>query len=64
MHATDLALELSVQGMPFREAYKQAANPELWLNRDAADSLNARVSEGSGVNLGLEKLKARLHSLP
>jgi argininosuccinate lyase len=64
MHATDLALELSVQGMPFREAYKQAANPELWLNRDAADSLNVRVSEGSGVNLGLEKLKARLHSLP
>lgn len=63
MHATDLALELSVQGIPFREAYKQAANPELWLNRDSADSLNARVSEGSGVNLGLEKLKARLHSL-
>ncbi|HWS39844.1 MAG TPA: argininosuccinate lyase [Arenimonas sp.] len=63
MHATDLALELSVQGIPFREAYKQAANSELWLNRDAADSLNARVSEGSGVNLGLEKLKARLHSL-
>lgn len=63
MHATDLALELSVQGIPFREAYKQAADPELWLNRGAADSLNARVSEGSGVNLGLEKLRTRLHSL-
>jgi argininosuccinate lyase len=60
MHATDLALELSVQGMPFREAYKQAADPALWENREALDSLKARVSEGSGINLGLEKLRLRL----
>ena len=63
MHATDLALELSVQGMPFREAYIQAADPKIWDNRDALDSLKARVSEGSGVNLGLEKLNLRLASL-
>lgn len=63
MHATDLALELSMQGIPFREAYKKAADPELWENRDAVDSLNVRVSEGSGINLGLEKLKLRLASL-
>lgn len=63
MHATDLALELSMQGMPFREAYKQAADPKLWENREAVESLKARVSEGSGVNLGLEKLKLRLASL-
>jgi argininosuccinate lyase len=60
MHATDLAMELSVQGMPFREAYKQAADPKLWQKREALDSLKARVSEGSGINLGLEKLRLRL----
>lgn len=63
MHATDLALELSMQGIPFREAYKQAANSELWENREATDSLNVRVSEGSGVNLGLNKLRLRLVDL-
>lgn len=63
MHSTDLALEMSMQGIPFREAYKQAANPELWENRDAVDSLKVRVSEGSGVNLGLNKLRLRLSVL-
>lgn len=63
MHATDLALELTMQGMPFREAYIQAADPKIWENRDAAESLKARTSEGSGINLGLEKLKLRLASL-
>ena len=63
MHSTDLALEMSMQGIPFREAYKQAANPELWENRDVVDSLKVRVSEGSGVNLGLNKLRLRLSVL-
>jgi argininosuccinate lyase len=60
MHATDLAIEFAKQGLPFRDAYKKAADPALWDNRNASESLAARVSEGSGVNLGLEKLKARL----
>lgn len=63
LHATDIALELSVQGIPFREAYQQAADPQLWENRAAVESLKARVSEGSGINLGLEKLKSRLAGL-
>ena len=63
MHATDIALEFAKQGLPFREAYQRAADPALWQNRTALDSLAARVSEGSGINLGLEKLKQRLAQL-
>lgn len=63
MHATDLAIELTVQGMPFREAYQTAANPDLWGDRAATDSLHARVSAGSGCHLGLEKLQSRLNAL-
>ncbi len=64
MHATDLAIEFAQQGLPFRDAYKKAANPALWEAREASESLSVRVSEGSGVNLGLEKLKARLAAIP
>ncbi len=63
MHATDIALEFTKQGLPFREAYQRAADPALWQNRTAQDSLTARVSAGSGANLGLEKLKQRLAQL-
>lgn len=63
MHATDTALEFAKQGMPFREAYQRAADPALWQNRTASDSLATRTSEGSGINLGLEKLKQRLAQL-
>ncbi|MBP6534126.1 MAG: argininosuccinate lyase [Arenimonas sp.] len=64
MHATDLAIEFAQQGLPFRDAYRKAADPALWEDRDASESLAARVSEGSGVNLGLEILKARLTDIP
>jgi argininosuccinate lyase len=63
MHATDLAIEFARQGMPFREAYQKAADPRLWEQRDASASLAARISEGSGVNLGLDALKARLAAM-
>lgn len=63
MQATDIALEFAKQGLPFREAYQRAADPALWLNRTAEASLVARISEGSGANLGLEKLKQRLAQL-
>ena len=63
MHATDLALEFARNGLPFREAYGKAADPAQWREKSALDSLQARISEGSGVNLGLEKLKQRLAAL-
>lgn len=64
LHATDLAMEFAQQGLPFRDAYRKAADPALWENRSALESLQARVSEGSGVNLGLDKLRARLAAMP
>lgn len=63
MHATDLALDFARSGLPFREAYAKAADPALWQRKSAQDSLQMRVSEGSGINLGLEKLKQRLAAL-
>lgn len=63
MYATDLALQLASQGVPFRDAYRQAADPARWLEGDPEASLAARVSPGSGVNLGLEVLRARLATL-
>ena len=61
MFATDRAMELAAQGVPFREAYRQAAQSPLpSFGADAKASLQARCSHGSGVVLGLELLHARL----
>ena len=63
MYSTDLAMELAAGGMPFREAYREAANPARWHERQPADSLASRVSAGSGSNLRLDLLQARLRDL-
>jgi argininosuccinate lyase len=63
MCATDLALDLARQGVPFREAYRQAADPARWAALDPSASLDARVSPGSGGQLGLEVLRARLTTI-
>lgn len=60
MHATDIAVELSRQGIPFRDAYRQAADPGAWETRTAQASLEQRVSPGGHANLQLERLRARL----
>ncbi len=63
MHATDLAIELSVQGIPFRTAYQRVANSDDELEkREAKDSLEARVSPGACGNLMLANLTHRLDS--
>lgn len=72
MLATDRAVELSVGGMPFRDAYRQVAH-ELKANDDAADeevlkkgavqSVAGRISLGGPGNLALERLRQRAHSL-
>jgi argininosuccinate lyase len=61
MFATDRALELVAAGVPFRDAYRQAAAdiPEL-ANRDVDDSLRRRVSPGAPGALLLDRLRARL----
>ena len=63
MYATDLAIELAREGLPFRDAYREAANPERWAQRDPQASLDARVSPGGHGDLRLGMLQARLDAL-
>lgn len=60
MYATDLAIDLARQGMPFRDAYRQAADPAHWSEGDPAASLAARASPGGAADLRLEQLRERL----
>ena len=63
MYATDLAVDLAKQGMPFRDAYREAADPARWAQGDPAASLAARVSPGAAGDLRLDALRARLDGL-
>ena len=63
MYATDLAVEMARQGLPFREAYRQAADPQRWAQGDPQASLEARVSPGAAADLRLEVLRQRLDAL-
>ncbi|MGY0504160.1 argininosuccinate lyase [Luteimonas sp. e5] len=60
MYATDLAVDLARQGLPFRDAYREAADPERWAGGDPEASLAARVSPGAAGDLRLEQLRERL----
>lgn len=63
MYATDLAVDLARQGVPFRDAYKQAADPQRWQEGDPARSLAERVSPGGAADLRLNELERRLVAL-
>jgi argininosuccinate lyase len=63
MYATDLAMELAAQGTPFRDAYRAAADPARWSERDPAGSLAARVSPGAPGAPCLDLLRERLAGL-
>jgi argininosuccinate lyase len=64
LYATDRAVELARAGVPFRDAYRQAAASMHDLkDRSPEDSLRARTSLGGPGNLGLDRLKARLAAL-
>ncbi len=60
LYATDLAVELARQGMPFREAYRQAADPGRWQAGDPEASLAARTSPGAAGDPRLATLRERL----
>ncbi len=60
MYATDLAVDLARQGMPFRDAYKQAADPAQWAQGDPATSLSVRLSPGGAGDMQLDALRKRL----
>lgn len=63
MYATDLAVDMAREGVPFREAYRQAADPARWSGGDPVASLAARTSPGAAGALRLDALAARLHAL-
>jgi argininosuccinate lyase len=63
MYATDLAVELAREGVPFRDAYRQAADPARWAQGDADASLAARVSPGAAGDPRIEVLEQRLAAL-
>jgi len=63
LYATDIAVDMAVAGAPFRDAYRQAADPASWTRVDAAASLKARVSPGGAGDLRLDALRERLRSL-
>jgi argininosuccinate lyase len=60
LYATDLALDLAREGVPFRDAYRQAADPASWPQGDAGASLAARTSPGAAGDMRLELLRQRL----
>lgn len=64
LYATDRAIELTSAGLPFRDAYRQAAVDMHGLgDRTPEASLRARVSLGGAGQLGLDRLQARLEQL-
>ena len=62
LYATDLAIDLARDGIPFRDAYRQAADPARW-GGDPQSSLAARTSPGAAADLRLELLHQRLDAL-
>ena len=60
LYATDLALDLAREGVPFRDAYRRAADPASWPMGNAEASLAARTSPGAAGDMRLELLRQRL----
>ena len=65
MYATDVAIEQAAAGVPFRGAYRRAADPAATAGpgRSPEASLAARVSPGATADLRLDELHSRLREL-
>ena len=65
MYATDVAIEAAVAGVPFREAYRAAAEGKdgAGAGRTPEGSLAARTSLGASGDLRLADLRKRLAGL-
>ncbi|MCL6619626.1 argininosuccinate lyase [Thermomonas hydrothermalis] len=66
MYATDVAVEAAIAGVPFREAYRTAAEQvdNAGQGRTPEGSLAARTSPGAAAELRLDVLRARWQALP
>lgn len=63
MYATDFAVELANQGLPFRDAYREAAKKAATLtDRNPVESLRARTSPGGAMHPRLDVLRTRLEA--
>ena len=62
MHATDVAIEAAIAGVPFRDAYRRRCRRRIdaGQGRTPESSLAARTSPGAGADLRLDALRARL----
>ena len=65
MYATDVAIEQAAAGVPFREAYRAAAQAmrEAGQGRTPEGSLATRVSPGAAGDLRLDELRRRWRQL-
>jgi argininosuccinate lyase len=65
MYATDVAIEQAASGVPFRDAYRAAADAAnaMGQGRTPEQSLAARTSPGAHADLRLDVLSARLAGL-
>lgn len=65
MYATDVAIESAIAGVPFREAYRAAADAAsaAGQGRTPEASLQARTSPGAAGDLRLDTLRQRLAAL-
>ncbi|MEZ5463499.1 argininosuccinate lyase [Dokdonella sp.] len=65
MHATDVAIEAAVAGVPFRDAYRAAADSAATVGQDRTpeSSIASRTSPGAGLDLRLDALRIRLEGL-
>ncbi|TDR40776.1 argininosuccinate lyase [Tahibacter aquaticus] len=65
MYATDVAIEQAAAGVPFREAYRRAAETAASSGegRTPQGSLDARVSPGGAADLRLDELERRWQAL-
>jgi len=65
MHATDVAIEAAIAGMPFREAYRAAADSagSAGAGRTPESSLATRTSPGAAADPRIAQLRERLNGL-
>ena len=65
MYATDVAIEAARAGVPFREAYRHAADSAQHAaeGRTPESSLGARISPGAAADPQFEQLRQRLSDL-
>lgn len=64
IYATDAALELVAQGVPFRDAYREVGlNLDRLEARDPEATIMARTYTGTTGNLGLDKAQAAADAL-